>query len=93
MGNPNLVLDFQNFELDFFPSMVVPTDEISIFHKVWSKVIEYGESESGIGFSKLSIRCFPPKNGYFSKLTVSHKVWSKENGYGVSESVARFSKF
>jgi hypothetical protein len=66
--------------------MVVPTDEIPIFHKVWSKVIGYGETESGIGFSKFSI-------GYFSKLMVSHKVWSSENGYGESEFVVRFSKF
>ena len=34
IGNPNLLSDFQNFELDFFSSMVVPTDEIPIFHKV-----------------------------------------------------------
>ena len=36
----------------FFSSMVVPTDEIPIFHKVWPKVIGYGESESGVGFWK-----------------------------------------
>ena len=83
---------FSKFRIRFFPSMVVPTDEITIFHKVWWKVIEYGESESGIGFSKFSIGYFPPKDGYFSKLTGSHKVWSKVIGYGESESVVSFSK-
>ena len=36
--------------------MVVPTDEIPTFHKVRSKVIEYGESESGNKLSKMGIK-------------------------------------
>ena len=34
----------------YSPAGVVPTHQISIFHKVWSKVIEYGESESDVSF-------------------------------------------
>ncbi len=64
-GESESGIGFSKFRIGFFPSMVVPTDEIPIFHKVWSKVIGYGESESGVGFSKFRIGFFHQKMGTF----------------------------
>ena len=54
-GESESGVGFSKFWIGFFSSMVVPTDEIPIFHKVWSKVIGYGESESVVRFSKFWI--------------------------------------
>ena len=73
--------------------MVVPTDEIPIFHKVRSKVIEYGESESDVGFSKFRIRFSSSMVVPTDEIPIFHKVRSKVIEYGESESDVGFSKF
>jgi hypothetical protein len=92
-GESESGIGFSKFRIGFFPSMVVPTDEIPIFHKVWSKVIGYEESESGVGFSKFRIGFFPSMVVPTDEIPIFHKVWSKVIGYGESESGVGFSKF
>ena len=72
--------------------MVVPTDEIPIFHKVRSKEIGYGESESGVGFSKFRIIFFSSMVVPTDEIPIFHKVRSKEIGYEGFESVNKLSK-
>jgi len=72
---------------------VVPTHEIPIFHKVWSKVIGYGEFESDVRFSKFWCWYSPAGVVPTHEIPIFHKVWSKVFGYGEFESDVRFSKF
>ncbi len=64
-----------------------------IFHKVWTKVIKVGESESAASFSKFSIGKISLKKTYLRERTIVNKLWPKVTGVGEFQCVITFSKF